>query len=99
MALGLVGQIIRNKNKNKNKNWFQKNPWRSVYETHRQRARQDQIPAYFTQSVPQRLNSVRLFLTLGGVNMFPQCHLLRISLQKISQPSKGEFLLEIKIII
>ena len=49
MALGLVGQIIINKNKNKNKNLFQKNPWRSVCEIHRQRARQDQIPAYFTQ--------------------------------------------------
>ena len=50
MTLGLVGQIIINKkNKYKHKNSFQKNPWRSVCETHRQRARQDQIPAYFTQ--------------------------------------------------
>ena len=61
MALVLVGHIIINKNKNKIKICFRKthgDPAVKKTDTiHRQRARQDTIPAYFTQSMPQRLNS------------------------------------------
>jgi len=104
MAIWLVDKKNDNKNKNKEKINLRKtlsNPAVKRTETnHRQSARQDAIPVDFTQLSHSGKNTSGNFLFWGG-SILAWIHTqvwshsgiyLEVSLQKISQPSKGEFL-------